>query len=85
MNRVHAQYQTLTETEKKIYHQVVEHCFDNKVIAYTNSIAISTVKSHMRNIFDKMLVNNRCELIRDYYKYVNNCNDNTYRLELKKH
>ena len=52
----------LTERERQVARLVLEG-LRNKMIAQRLSIAESTVKMHLRSVFDKLAIRNRTELV----------------------
>lgn len=62
-------YITLSPTEKMLFKIIAEDCSSNiELVAVTGS-SISTIKTHIRHIFNKMLYDTREEIVRDYWKY----------------
>ncbi|WP_341918241.1 helix-turn-helix transcriptional regulator [Hydrocarboniphaga effusa] len=53
---------TLTEREKKLLRHVANG-LSNKDLADRLSVSINTVKWHLRNIFEKLQINNRVQAI----------------------
>jgi len=63
----HAKSQTLTNKETEIF-ELIKQGKTNKEIALELFISVSTVKTHINNIFKKMNISNRNELIAKNHK-----------------
>lgn len=66
-------YMILTTQEKKVYDLVcIEGMFDLKDIAENLICAVSTVRTHLNNIYRKMNVGSKCELVYKHYTWRSN-------------
>lgn len=66
-NRDHKADALLSEREKELL-RLVTQGYTNRKIAETLYISESTVKNHLRNILDKLQLNNRTQLVAYAYK-----------------
>lgn len=66
---LHDPLQTLTRMEKAILVSLASGR-TNKELSSDHEISINTVKFHLRNIYDKLTVNNRAQAIAFYYSSV---------------
>jgi DNA-binding NarL/FixJ family response regulator len=57
----------LTNTEKRIYKLLVTTSMSNLEISDYLNVSLSTIKTHVKSICQKLLVKNRIELLLDFY------------------
>lgn len=70
VRELHDPLRTLTRTEKNILISLASGK-TNKELAADHAISINTVKFHLRNLYDKLAVNNRAQAIAFYYSNAN--------------
>lgn len=66
VRELHDPLQTLTRMEKNILVSLASGR-TNKELSADHAISINTVKFHLRNLYDKLAVNNRAQAIAFYY------------------
>lgn len=66
VRELHDPLQTLTRMEKAILVSLASGR-TNKELSADHAISINTVKFHLRNVYDKLAVNNRAQAIAFYY------------------
>jgi DNA-binding CsgD family transcriptional regulator len=57
----------LTDAEKRIYKLLVTTSMSNLEISDYLNVSLSTIKTHVKSICQKLLVKNRIELLLDFY------------------
>lgn len=57
----------LTGAEKRIYELLVTTSMSNLEISEYLNVSLSTIKTHVKSICQKLLVKNRIELLLDFY------------------
>lgn len=57
----------LTDAEKRIYKLLVTTSMSNLEISEYLNVSLSTIKTHVKSICQKLLVKNRIELLLDFY------------------
>lgn len=62
----HDPMHSLTKRERSLLQSLAQG-HTNKELAIDHSISVNTVKFHLRNLFDKLSVNNRAQAIAYYY------------------
>lgn len=67
---LHDPLQSLTKTEKELLASLSQGR-TNKELAEDHQIAVNTVKFHLRNLYEKLSVNNRAQAIAYYYAAAN--------------
>lgn len=67
---LHDPLQSLTKTEKALLISLSQGR-TNKELAQDHQIAVNTVKFHLRNLYEKLSVNNRAQAIAYYYAAAN--------------
>ena len=60
-------YNNLTGAEKRIYKLLVTTSMSNLEISEYLNVSLSTIKTHVNSIYQKLLVKNRIELLLDFY------------------